>query len=45
MHDDGTLEISAEDPINFYADPDPGSVLKKMDPDLDPDPGYFFKSY
>ena len=43
------LKGSAQDPINFYADPDPGSALKKMDPDPnpdpDPDPGYFFKIY
>ena len=45
MHDDGTLETSAQDPINFDADPDPESVLKKMDLDPDPDPGYFFKVY
>ena len=34
---------SAQDPINFDADPDPGpgSALKKMDPD----PGHFFKIY
>ena len=35
--------ISAQDPINFDADPDPRSALKKKDPD--PDPGYFFIIY
>ena len=42
-----SLVTSAQDPINFDADPDPdpGSALKKMDPDPDPDPGYFFKIF
>ena len=35
------LQFSAQDPFKFDADPDPGSALKKMDPD----PGHFFKIY
>ena len=31
---------SAKDPVNFDADPEPGSALEKMDPDPNPDPGH-----
>ena len=34
---------SAKDPYNFDADPDPGSALKKMDPD--PGHAHFFNFY
>ena len=29
------LHISAKDPFNFDADPDPGSSLEKMDPEME----------
>ena len=30
------IKITAQDPFNFDADPDPGSALEKMDPDTNP---------
>ena len=41
----GGVQGSAQDPINFDADPDPdpGSALEKNE--LDPDSGYFFKIF